>query len=228
MKKIHLVFAVGILLAACSSEPASIPPLQLDYSSLGQINLNVQDVNVINRAVGTPMRAPYVGHMFKPQLADAVTRWSQDRLRAAGNVGHATVIIKEASVKEAPLNTTSGIEGWFTREQASKYIGRVEVDVEAQTPVNNTLGKASAHAAYAVTLPEKPTDVEKQEAYRAIVENIMRELNPKLEQAMRAHMAPFIVSSGSMSMIQPANINGAQPIPLPPATIAPALQPVIR
>lgn len=239
MKKLLLAAACGLALAACSSEPARTPPLQLDYSSLGKIYLNVQDVNVINRSAGTPTKRPYIGHLFQPRLADAVTRWAQDRLQVNGSPGHATVIIKEASVAEYPLTVPSGFESWYTREQASKYVGRMELSIEAQSPVNSTVGSANAHATYAVTLPEKPTEAEKYAAYRDVLDNLMKDINQKLEQAMREHMGPFMASGPSASEMAPAPAasasprvqqapSDAEPEPLPPATISPARQPWIR
>jgi len=197
MKKTLFAFVCAVLLSSCSSEPAPLPPLQLDYSSLGKIYLNTQDVRIINRAGATPQKPPYVGHRFQPLLADALIRWGQDRLQAAGTTGHATMIIKEASVKETPLPKMGGIEGWFTREQESKYIGRIEVSLDAQTPVNNATGMASAHSTFAVTLPEDATEAEKNTAYRKLLDELMKDFNQRMESAIRQHMPHFLTAGPS-------------------------------
>ncbi len=240
MKKTALALFCGVLLAACSSEPVRTPPLQLDYSQLGKIYLNTREVRVIDRSAGRPARPPYVGHMFQPRLADAASRWAQDRLQATGSMGQATFIIKEASVQEQPLRTVGGIDSWFTRQQASKYVGRIEVQLDAQSPVNNTVGSATAHATYATTLPEKPTEAEKNAAYREILEGIMRDLNRKLEQAIQQHLRAFLGTGESAAMDAPLVISAPaarpsapssgrvtwspddeEPEPLPPATVGP-------
>jgi hypothetical protein len=198
MKKLPILLVSLAFLAACSSEPAPLAPLQLDYGSLGKIYLNTKDMRVINRAASAPHKPPYVGYQFRPSLDDAVNRWALDRLQAAGNTGHATVIIKEASVKELPLPALTGVETWFTREQASKYIGRIEADVTAQSPVNNASGYASAHATFAITLPENPTEAEKNIAYRQLLDGLMQDLNQKMEAALRQPMAHFLAWGPSM------------------------------
>ncbi len=176
--------------------------------------------------------------MFQPRLAEAANRWALDRLQATGTEGHATFIIKEASVVEQPLRMAEGIDSWFTRQQGSKYVGRLEVQLDAQSPVNSTIGTATAHATFATTLPEKPTEAEKYQAYREVLEGIMRDLNRKLEQAIQQHMAPFLGGAAAMptAMTAPAaptlpqSSSGSGPVsysgneepePLPPATLGP-------
>jgi len=192
MKKL-LTLAALVLLAACSSEPRP-EPIQLDYSNLSKIYLDTQDLRIIDRSKSVPTWKPYVGHLFKPKLTDAINRLVTDRLQAAGRMGHATLIIKDATVSEQPLSTTSDFESLFTRQQASKYIGRVELSLEAQSPVDGSIAMANAHATYAVTLPEDPSDYEKHEAYRTLLTELMAEVNRNFDKAIRTHMARFILS----------------------------------
>ena len=226
MKKLLTIIALGLTLTACASEPASPPPLQPDYSALGKIYLNTQDLKVINRADRMPLKPPYIGHLFQPRLTEVVDQWVHDRLQAVGNTGHATLIIKEASVIEQPLPELTGIETWFTREQAGKYTGRIDVDIDAQSPINNATGIASAHATHAVTLPEHPTEAEKTIAYRQLLDGLMRDLNQKLDQAIHAHLAPFITTSitaGSPAVEAPST--PTMPMSILPPEVQPEVQP---
>lgn len=222
MKKSLLALICAAVLAACSSEPAPPPPLQLDYGQLGKIYLNTQDLRVIDRAGSTPQKPPYVGHLFRPTLSDAVSRWAQDRLQAVGTAGHATLIIKEASVTDRPLPTESGIESWFTREQASKYTGRLDVDLDAQTPVGaGATGMASAHAIFAITLPEKPTEVEKSAAYRQLLDGLMQDFNQKMDQAIRQHMAHFLTTGMAPAAPQQPAAQPMEQAPTQPLRVLP-------
>lgn len=206
-------------LAACSSEPVRTPPLQLDYTGLGKIYLNTQDVRIINRASGALARPTQLAHQFQPQLAEAVTKWAQDRLQATGTMGHATFIIKEASLVEQPLQTDAGMDSWFTRQQASKYLARVEVVLEAQSPENSAHASAKAYSVYAITLPEDPTDAEKNQAYRQLLDGLMHNFNDKFENAIRKDMRLFVTSEPSAAQATPmqAAPMQAMPMQMPPA-----------
>ncbi len=202
MKKL-LAFAALVLLAACSSDPRP-EPITLDYSQLGKIYLNAQDLRIVNRAKSAPQWSPYVGHLFEPKLSDAINRWAADRLQAAGQMGHATLIIKDANITEQSLATSSDFESLFTRQQASKYIGRLEVSVEAQSPVDGYVGMATAHATHAVTLPESPTEEEKYDAYARLLNSLMTELDKNLDRAIRSHMSRFVLSGPAATTEAPA------------------------
>ena len=200
--KHRIALTLLVLLCACSSDPRPAP-MQLDYSNLGKIYLNTSDLRIVNRTESTPQWAPYVGHSFKPRLVDAIYRLASDRLQASGNLGHATLIIKDANVTEQSLRTASDFESMFTRQQASKYIGRVEVALEAQMPSDGTVGTATAHAVYSVSLPEDPSESEKYEAYRKLLTSIMGDLNRELERGIKTHMARFVMNGPNNDGLTP-------------------------
>lgn len=208
MKK-RLALVGLLLLAACSSEPR-LDPLHLDYSRLGKIYIDAQDLRIIDRSKSVPQWKPYVGHLFQPKLTDAINRMAADRLQAAGQMGHATLIIKDATVTEQPLSTDSDFGSYFKRQQSSKYIGRMELSLEAQSPSDGSIAMANAHATYAITLPEDPTEYERNEAYRKLLNELMAEINKNLEQSIRAHMSRFILTGPSLSNA-PAPMEAATP-----------------
>jgi hypothetical protein len=220
MKKLILALVLGAALTACASEQSKVIPAQLDYSSWGKIAIDTQDLRVINRTTATPQKPPYVGYQFQPTLADAVQRWAADRLQATGSAGHATLIIKDANVTEQKLPLEGGMDSWFTRQQAKKYVGHIEVEIEAQTPADNATGMASAHATHTVSVPEKATETEKYEAYHTLLDALMRDLNQNLEQAMHTYMTRFLTSQpqqGGDAMPAPAAAPAPDVIVEPPA-----------
>lgn len=188
MKKTLLSLFLVLGLTACASEPMPAP-ISLDYARYGKITLNTMDLQTINRSVSVQPRGN-ISNAFQPRLVDALNKWISDRLEAHGSVGHTTVIIKEASLTEQGLPTESS---WFTREQDRKYIARVEMDIESQSPAGNLTGFATARAVHAVTLPEDPTPTEKFEAYRSVLDATMADFNEAMEQSIRSHLTRFIV-----------------------------------
>ncbi|MDD3288051.1 MAG: hypothetical protein PHX43_03480 [Alphaproteobacteria bacterium] len=192
MKKLILTVALCASLASCSTPAPKPPPMTLDYSSMGSIYLDVQNFNVVDRSSSTPVHKPYIGHMFKPSVSDAVHTWADDRLKTTGKPGRAVLVIKEASVTEQPLQLATGMDSWFRRQQSRKYTAKVEVDIEARSGDGYTSAFATAHAARSVTLPEDPTEVEKAKAYNDLLNGLMGDLDKNLDQSIRQHLAKFI------------------------------------
>lgn len=191
MKKIITAAVVVLALTACSTPGQKPAPMKLDYSSMGQLNFNVQYIGVVNRADTLPNRRPYVTNMFQPTVVDAVTRWSNDRFKAAGRSGRANVIIKEASVTEQPMAMESGVNSWFTRQQAHKYTAKIDISIDAAA-ADGSKAFATAQAVRSYTLPEDPTELEKSQAYNAMLESLMDNLNQNAEQSIMNHMDAFI------------------------------------
>src|SRR5580700_492312 len=96
----HLVILCALLLSACSAGEPGTPALEPEYGSLGRINLDVANINVADHGGGTAVQSAEM----RPTIADAVRRWAQDRLHAAGSSGEAVVVINEANVATQPLS----------------------------------------------------------------------------------------------------------------------------
>ena len=190
MKK-ALLLPLLVMLSACAFEPMP-DPIQLNYADMERIYLNTKELRIVDRSQDTPKWDPYVGHEFAPTLTDAIYRLAGDRLQAVGKKGRAKLIIKDANVIEQTIESSSDFDSLFTREQALKYIGRVEVSLEAQSP-RGALSVATAHAVHSVTLPEDPSGAEKYRAYTKLLNNLIAGLNRHLETAIKQHMRRFLV-----------------------------------
>ena len=191
MKKILTAVVISFALAACSTPGQKPAPMKLDYSGLGQVKLNVQFVGVINRADGLPRYRPYVTHTFQPTVIDAVTRWANDRFKAAGNSGRANVTIKEANVTEQAVPMEEGFNSWFTRQQSRRYTAKIEVGIDA-VAADGSKAFATASATRSYTLAEDPTEIERAEAYNSMLNSLIENLNSNAEQAIQNHMDAFI------------------------------------
>ena len=123
-----------------------------------------------------------------------------------------------------PLPLKTGIDSWFTRQQALKYTGHAEVTVEA----NGSAGFATstASATRSVTLPENPNALEKQDAYYSLLNGLMKDLGEHLDSGIQGHLQNFIITApilGSTAI----PMNAKPSYALPPASVAVPEAPVV-
>jgi hypothetical protein len=201
MKNVALAFGFVLALAACSSDPTP-PPVAYERDPSPKIVLDVKKISLADRSGSLPMSSPYKTNRFSPTIAEAIKEWAVEHLQAGGQQGQAIVLIKKASLTSQPLQMKDGIDSWFTRQQSLKYTAQAEVAIEASG--QNGFAVAEASASRAVTLPEDPTDEEKQEAYGSMLNGLMRDLQDNLRSSIHGHMAGFIVPPGSYVGSEPA------------------------
>ncbi len=221
MKKIVLALVLVSGLVACANQQPAMP-LQLDYAQLGKINLDVQSIDVLDPSGNEPTHPPFVGFMFHPTVAETINSWVASRLQAVGASGKVAVIIKDASVTADVLPTEHGFNGWFKRQQATRYTARANVVIDARTS-NGIAAYAAAEATYGVTLPENPTDAERQNAYISMLEGLMRELDHNLDQSIHQHMPMFVLMAPPVMEYAPAVVPNSTPNS-GPAILAPTQQ----
>lgn len=226
MKKSAAAFGLALVLAACSEVP--LPPAPPAQPLPPKIALNVRAINLADRSGIQPPNSPYATNHFTPTISEAVKQWASDRLIANGSNGQAIMIIKDASLTAQALPTKSGIDSWFTRQQAVKYVGHADVSIEANGPSGFAIADASASRA--LTLPENPTPLERQDAYYAMLNGLMKDLGQNLEASLQTHMANFIantpvygvtavpigdtLSGGTAAQPLPASGSGIMAVPL--------------
>jgi hypothetical protein len=191
MKKLFAAFGLLLALSACETEQAP-PPAHSAHTLPPKISLDVQAINLADRSGLQPNSSPYNTDRFTPTISEAIRQWASDRLQAAGQSGQAIIVIKDASLIQQPLPVSHGIDGWFTRQQGVKYIARAEVSLEANGRPGFAL--TDAVATRAVTLPEDPTPVEKQDAYFSLLNGLMKDLGQNMETGIQTHMGGFIVT----------------------------------
>jgi len=187
MKKLILTAACIALLSACAPETTRV---QTDINPTSKISLNVQRITLVDRSSTQPSNSPYNTSHFQPTIADAIRQWAGDHLQATGSTGEAVIIIKDASLTSQAIPYPYD---FFTRQQASKYTGHADVDVEIKGTTDH-YALTSAEATRYQTLPEHPTDLEMQNAYTVVLNGLMRDLGQNLDSGLRDHMQPYMGS----------------------------------
>ena len=204
MRLSRLAVLIPFLLCACSSTNPPSPVAPLDYAQLEKINLDVKDLSFSDRGVEMPPTSPVINDQFSPTIADALHNWASQRLQAVGISGAANFVVKDAYVTEQGMKDDGS---WFEQGPQARYTGHAEVEVNARGAEGYAL--ATANATRSVSLPNNASQDEKRDAYRALLNGLMQDLNNYIDQAIHGHMNEFIVTAPIIGSKIP-------PMPSPP------------
>jgi hypothetical protein len=184
-------FLLAGLLAACAMEDPGnrFPPITFQH--LPDLSLDVGDIQV-EQAYVTPGQRPNVDHLFPVQPKNAAVQWAQDRLVARGDRLTFRYIVRQASAVETELETTTGVRGLLTTDQAARY--EVHIVVEMQVLDGRQIqGSAKAEARRSTTVEEGISLAERERAWYRLTEDTMRDLDKQLEETIRSAFFPYIV-----------------------------------
>ena len=188
----RLAVCLLLLTAACSSDNSASSLKMPDYSSSGKINLDVKNITYSDQGTNRNMLGPIISDQFQPTITQAAQTWALQRLQAVGSGGQAVFVVRNAYVVSQLLPTS---DSWFEREQGSKFIGHIEVEIDARN--GERYGLATAQAERTVSLPENPTEEEKSVAYGLLLNGLMADLNSNLDTAIHEHLSDFTLTEGS-------------------------------
>ncbi|OYQ36490.1 hypothetical protein CHU95_04505 [Niveispirillum lacus] len=189
LRRSLLSLALAIpLLASLPSAAQSI----VDFSSREPIILDVASIEV-ESTYAAPMAPPNIDHELPLTPSDAVRIWATSRLKAGGPQGRARVIIKDASVKEIELDRTTGIKGWFTKDQSQKYEGKFQVEIVVDGTSRGFTGSVSAAVARSTTVAEDVTLAQREKTMTDLVRDLATDLDVELDKSIRTNMFPVIV-----------------------------------
>lgn len=219
MKKIFAAVCLLASLAACSSVPA--PVAAPDKVQQPKIALDVKTISLADRTA-PQMNSVFKANNFKPTIGEAIKQWAVDRMQASGQTGNAIIIIKDASLVSQPIPVKQDFfDNLFTRAQGMKYVGHAEVAIEANGRTGYAM--ANADATRVLTLPEEPTNLEKQEAYYTMLTGLMKDLGENLESSIKSHMSSFIldtsVNAAPLAPVSASSTPSVAPTPKSASTL---------
>lgn len=182
---------VALVLAACQTPPPAQRLPELTYDHLDRLNLDVAALEVVSE-FRSPMKAPYVEHLFPTPPQTALERWAADRLEAAGRQGIARFVIKDARGTATPLAIDKGLAGVFKKEQSVRYEARVEAFLEIVDERGFRKGFASARVSRTRTLGEDATLNERDKAWFDLTEAVTHDFNAEMEKNIRQYLGGFL------------------------------------
>ncbi|MDG5496878.1 hypothetical protein [Niveispirillum sp. BGYR6] len=184
-----------LFIATCLSF-AALPALAqggaLDLSMKDPITLDVASIEVESEYVA-PMKEPNVDHLITITPSDAVRLWASQRLKAGGSQGRARVVIRDASVREKELPRTTGIKGWFTKDQSEEYDGRLQVDIIVEGSARGFSGSVSATVTRSTSVREDVSLAERDKTMLAMVKEMAADLDRQMEPAIKSNLFPVVI-----------------------------------
>lgn len=186
-----LLTSSALLASACDTPPKRQTFATLTFQDRPQLRLDVAQIEIV-QAYKAPGQAPNVDHLFPQKPLDVATAWGRDVLRAVGQRGMATYTILDASAIETPLPRATGLTQVFKTEQSDRYDLKIAVRLDLGNPLLLTTGSAEASATRSQTVAENMTLNQREAVWFQMTESAMRELDQKLEAAIRDKLRVFV------------------------------------
>ncbi|HET6161103.1 MAG TPA: hypothetical protein VFE34_22350 [Dongiaceae bacterium] len=190
-RRTFLLLPALALLPACDTPPMRQSFATLTFQDRPPIRLDVAQVEIV-QAYKAPGVAPHVDHLFPQKPVDVATSWGRDVLQAVGQRGQATYTIVDASATETALPRSTGLTQMLKTEQSDRYDLHIEVKLEVGNPLLATTGVVTASANRSQTVAEDMTMNQREAVWFQMTESAMRELDQKLESAIRDKLRVFV------------------------------------
>lgn len=187
-----MLIVVLVAMTGCASgrEPTRLP--EIAFASDRRLVLNVASVDVVSafHASDQPLR---VEQRFPTRPETALKRWPADRLRAGGRTGTARFTITDAAVSRKELQTTPGVRGLLTREQAERYDAAAAATLEILDDYGNRLAIVEVRAERTRTVSESVSHRERDRIRFTMIETLMVEFDREMEKVVRQHLGGWLL-----------------------------------
>jgi hypothetical protein len=190
-RRFALLSVTAVLLTAGASARAEAPSaLQLADNTVIAVDASTRDVRITD---ASPREYPYVGYNAPMNYEKAVRDWAAQRFQlTGGSVNTLRITMREGSIVEKLLPVTTGISGWFKKEQGAEYRGTLDVVVEIVDPNGNTLVSADAKEWASESVREDAKQADRELAWISVIRttfnNLDKELIPRMRQTMAAYL----------------------------------------
>jgi hypothetical protein len=190
--RLVLAFASVAAITACASNPPVQRLPEISFADKAPITLDVGQLEIVSE-FKAPGHLPNYEHLMPVSPEAAAIRWAKDRLRPMGRTGYARVVIKNASVIQTPLKTDKGVTGLFKEEQAERYDGTLDVDVQILDERHLPVGEVTARATRSRTTAEGITVNERDRELYEISEALIKDIDGQMDGLIHTYLARWVM-----------------------------------
>jgi hypothetical protein len=185
IRSVFLCLPLIFLLSGCAGSPSAGNQPDMTFANLQPLEVKVGKIDVRDD-YKPPMKEPNVEHSFPVPPYISAENLLKKQLVAAGGGNVLRAIIKKASVVREELPVTEGFWGAFRREPAERLNAEVIVHFElaAEQAPDIVTGTAEVTAKRSKTLLESTSAADRDNAYFALTEDLMRDLNRGLAEVV--------------------------------------------
>lgn len=181
---------IGSLAACTTRNPTPVYP-DLTFVNRQPIRLNIGTLQIVDEVV-PPMTAPNVEHLAPVAPAAAMERWARDVLQATGTSGRAMMAIRQGSIVEEKLKTTTGLTGAFTTDQSERYRVSMSGQLDLFDGAGIRLGQALAEAERSKTIAEDASLNDRERLWYDLVEATANDFATAMERAIKRELAAYV------------------------------------
>lgn len=190
-RRTFLSLAAAGLAAGCARPDPTVRFADLTFGGRTPVVLDAASLEIVDE-YRMPLADPNVEHRAPLAPGAAAERWARDVLRASGPGGRAVFRITKGSLVESPLQTTGGVSGWFTVDQAERYDAAIGGRLDLYGADGRPLGNAQAQATRYQTIAEDASLNDRQRMWYALVEATANDFADAMEKAIRDRLAPYV------------------------------------
>ncbi len=192
MRRFSAILVVAVALTACETpDPAPQYP-DITFGHLAPIKLDVGAVDYIQAYVPLA-KSPNVEHLFPIRISQVARRWADERIEPVGVISRiARITLLNATVIGSALETTPGVKGAFTIDQAARYDATVEILIEIINSQGVVEGRARAIAQRATTAPENITLNDRDQLWFELTEAVMADLDREMEATIKKYLGKYV------------------------------------
>jgi len=182
---------LGSLAGCATPDPTPVYP-DLTFVNRTPVRLDVAELQVVDEVV-PPLTAPNVEHLAPVAPAAAMERWARDVLSAAGTAGRGVMAIRQGSIVEEQLKTTTGLTGALTTDQSERYIVAMVGQLDLFDGANRRIGTARSEAQRSKTIAENASLNDRERLWYDLVEATSRDFASSMEGAIRRELAQYVI-----------------------------------